>query len=88
MVDRELLDILACPENKTPVSLADQALIAEINRRIEKGEIKNRGGDPVERKIDEGLVREDGAYLYRIEDGIPIMLIEEGIPLDDISSGA
>ena len=84
MIDKELLDILACPENKTPVALADGALVDEINRRIEKGEIVNRGGKPVEKKIDGGLVREDGAYLYPIEDDIPIMLIDEAIPLEGI----
>lgn len=84
MIDKELLDILACPENKTPVKLADEAQIAEINRRIEKGDIKNRGGKAVDKKIDGGLVREDGAYLYPIEDDIPIMLIDEAIPLTDL----
>ena len=82
MIDKELLDILACPENKTPVRLADQALIDDLNRRIEAGEIKNRGGKAVEKKIDGGLIREDGAYLYPIEDDIPIMLIDEAIPLE------
>ena len=84
MIDKELLDILACPENKTPVKLADEAQIAEINRRIEKGDINNRGGKAVDKKIDGGLVREDGAYLYPIEDDIPIMLIDEAIPLTDL----
>ena len=60
MIDKELLDILACPENKTPVSMADQTLVEEINRRIEKGELKNRGGIQVEKKIDGGLVRVGG----------------------------
>ena len=85
MIDKELLEILACPENKTPVSLAEDALVEEINRRIEEGEVSNRGGKKVEKKIDGGLVREDGAYLYPIEDDIPIMLIDEAIPLKDIS---
>ena len=81
MIDKELLDILACPENKTPVKLVEQSVIDEINGRIEKGEVKNRGGQQVEKKIDGGLIREDGAYLYSIDDGIPIMLIDEAIPL-------
>lgn len=85
MIDKELLDILACPENKTPVRLAEQPLVDEINRRIEKGELNNRGGKVVEKKIDGGLVREDNAYLYPIEDDIPIMLIDDAIPLKDIT---
>lgn len=85
MIDKELLDILACPENKTPVTLADAALVEKINAAIEKGEVKNRGGQKMEKKIDGGLVREDRAYLYPVEDGIPIMLIDEAIPLEGLA---
>lgn len=85
MIDKDLLEILACPEDKTPVSMADQALVDELNRRIEAGELKNRGGETVETKMDGGLVREDGAWLYRIEDGIPIMLIDEAIALEGVA---
>jgi len=84
MIDQELLDILACPEDKTPVKLADDNLVAEINRRIEAGSLKNRAGNSLEKPIDGGLVREDGKYLYPIEDEIPIMLIDEAIPLEGI----
>ena len=34
--------------------------------------------------MDGGLVREDRAFLYRIEDDIPIMLIDEAVPLKDL----
>ena len=88
MIDKELLEILACPEDKTPVTLAEQPLIDEINRRIESGQIKNRGGETVEKKIDGGLIREDGAFLYPIEDEIPIMLIDEAIPLEGIEASS
>ena len=84
VIDKELLDILACPENKTPVRLAGRGLIERINECIEKGEVSNRGGTPVENPIDGGLVREDGAYLYPIEDNVPIMLVEEAIPLSNV----
>ena len=88
MIDQELLDILACPEDKTPVKLAEASLIEEINRRIEAGSLKNRAGNAVEKKIDGGLIREDGKYLYPIEDEIPIMLIDEAIPLDGIAASS
>ena len=84
MIDKELLEILACPETKEPIHVADQALVDEVNARIERGELTNRGGSRVERKIDGGLVREDRRYLYPIEDEIPIMLIDEGIPLEGL----
>ena len=82
MIDRDLLDILACPENKTPVKLADQPLVDTINSAIEKGEVKNRGGQKIEQPIDGGLVREDRVFLYPIQDAIPIMLIDEAIPIE------
>ncbi|HEO71573.1 MAG TPA: hypothetical protein ENN80_09940 [Candidatus Hydrogenedentes bacterium] len=84
MVDPELLDILVCPEDKTPVKLADEELLAKANAAIQAGTLKNRGGEKVEEPIDGGLVREDGAYMYPIREDIPIMLIEEAIALDQL----
>jgi len=85
MVDPELLKILVCPENKTPVVLADDALMAKLNAAIEAGTLKNRAGQKVEEKADGGLVREDKQYLYLIRDDIPIMLIDEAIPLNQLA---
>ncbi len=84
MVDQKLLDILVCPENKTPVKLADDALLAKVNAAIADGTLKNRAGDAVTDAIDGGLVREDQAFLYIIRDDIPVMLIDESIPLDQL----
>jgi uncharacterized protein YbaR (Trm112 family) len=80
MIDAELLDILVCPENKTPVALAEPDLVEKLNAAIGAGQIKNRAGEPVALVIDGGLVRKDRAYLYIIRDGIPVMLIDEAIP--------
>jgi uncharacterized protein YbaR (Trm112 family) len=85
MVHPELLEILVCPENKTPVALAEANLVAKANAAIEAKTLKNRAGEVIEEKIDEGLVREDRAYMYPVRDDIPIMLIDEAIPLEQIS---
>jgi uncharacterized protein YbaR (Trm112 family) len=86
MIDQELLDILVCPETKQPVRLADQGLLELLNTAIEAGDVASRGGNAVESKIEEGLVREDSLLLYPIRDDIPIMLIDEAIPLDGIAA--
>ena len=84
MVDKELLDILCCPETKEDVHLVTGELIDTLNQKIEAGEIKNRGGGEVKEKMDSGLMREDKKYLYPIREDIPIMLIDEAIPLEGL----
>jgi len=81
MLHPELINDLCCPETKQRVHLADSTLIASLNDRITSGKARNRGGQPVAEKIEAGLLREDGKFLYPIRRDIPIMLIDEAIPL-------
>jgi uncharacterized protein YbaR (Trm112 family) len=81
MVDADLLEILVCPEDKTPVTLADAETLAALNTRIAAGGVKTRGGAAVTEVVTEGLVRADGKYLYPVREDIPVMLIDEAIPL-------
>lgn len=87
-IDSELLQILVCPEDRSPLSEAGADLLASLNGAIEKGVLKNREGKIVDEKIDGGLVRADGQYLYPVREDIPIMLIDEAIPLAQVAAGA
>ena len=84
MIDKRLIEILVCPENQTPLTVADAPLIAKLNHAIEAGEVKNRGGNKVEEPVEAGLVRQGGDYLYPVVDDIPVLLIDESICLDQI----
>jgi len=84
MVDKELLEMLCCPETKEDVSLVTGALIEDLNQKIEAGGLKNRGGEIVKEKMDSGLLRADGKFLYPIREDIPIMLIDEAIPVEGL----
>ena len=84
MVDQELLDILVCPDNKTPVKLVGDDVLTKINDAIQDKTLKNRGGEVIDEAVDGGLLREDGTYLYPIRDDIPIMLIDESIPMEQL----
>jgi uncharacterized protein YbaR (Trm112 family) len=81
VISQQLVEILACPEDKTPVHLAEPALIEELNEKISRGELKTREGELVLDLLEEGLIREDGQVLYPVREGIPIMLLGEAISL-------
>ena len=80
-IDPDLLKILACPETLQGLAEADTALLTELNARIEKGGVKNQGGEAVADPLEAGLVREDKQRIYPIKEGIPVLLVDEGIPL-------
>ncbi len=81
MIDPELLKILCCPETHQGLALAEASVLVSLNKQIEAGQLRNRAGQPVQEKIDGGLVRDDGQFLYAIRQDIPIMLIDEAVPL-------
>ena len=81
MIDKELLEILACPETHQHLAEADQAQLDALNAKIGSGDVANVGGEKIAEKVEAGLVREDGKIVYPIRDSIPVLLIHEGIAL-------
>jgi uncharacterized protein YbaR (Trm112 family) len=86
MINKELLSILVCPTDQTPLRVAADQLLARLNRAIAAGHVKNQAGRTVEHELAGGLVRADNALLYPIVDDIPVLLIDEAIPLAQIHS--
>ena len=81
--DKDLLDILRCPENLTPVRLATQREVAATNERIKTGDLKTWGGNVIKDPIQAMLIRADGKIGYRFEDHAPVMIIEDALVLDE-----
>ncbi|MEE9167234.1 MAG: hypothetical protein V3U24_07230 [Candidatus Neomarinimicrobiota bacterium] len=87
-ISQELLDILCCPETKEAVHLISEQESERINAAISSGTVKKRSGETETEKIDTGLLREDGKYLYPIREDIPVMLIDEAIDMATVKSGS
>jgi uncharacterized protein YbaR (Trm112 family) len=81
----EFLAMLRCPEDRSTLTLADEALVAKLNQAIASNRLQNRGSKPIEKQLDGALVRADGKVAYAIVDQIPILLIDEGIWLANVA---
>ena len=81
MLDPEFVKILVCPDNRTPVRVASEQEISDLNQKIEQGILHNIGGRKINDKLDGGLIREAGDRLYPVRKNIHVMLVEEAIQL-------
>ena len=84
MLREKLLNMLVCPEDRSPLRPAEPALLERINQAVAAGRWKNRAGQTISAALDAGLVRQDGRLLYPVIDNIPNMLSDEAIPLDQL----
>ena len=84
MIDKDLLEILVCPQDHSPLCVADSDLLARLNQAVATRKIVNRGGQVLENPLQGGLVRQDKTLLYPIVDDIPVLLVDDAIALDQI----
>jgi uncharacterized protein YbaR (Trm112 family) len=75
------LAMLRCPENRMPLARGEAALVAQLNREIAAGRLRNRRGEKLAKTVDDLLVREDRRLAYPVIDDIPILLVDEAIEL-------
>ena len=83
-LDRKLLDVLCCPISKLPVTPLKGDRLKRLNQAIEAGEARYQDGEPVTETLEEALITENAARVYRVDDGIPIMLEDRAIPVEDL----
>lgn len=81
-MDKQLLEILCCPQTRQALRQAEAAELDRFNRMVQDGRLKTVDGRPVSEKLDEALVRADGLCAYPVRDGIAELLVEDGILLE------
>lgn len=84
LIPADALELLACPEDKSALTLAPADQVEAINAAIASGKLQNRAGEAVSEAIQGALVRADGTYLYLIRD-FPILLVDEGIAASQLA---
>ncbi len=84
-LDPAILKCLCCPETHQPFALADPALIGQLNDQLLAGKLRNRAGQAPAGRLDGGLLRQDGKFLYPIHGGLPVLLVDEAIPVAELS---
>ena len=82
MIEPSVLGLLRCPQDGSPLRLAEKSTVERLNAEAAAGRLVNQAGDHVEQPIDGALVRESGDLAYPIFEGIPVLLADEAISLD------
>ncbi len=83
-MDRKLLDILACPATRQPLSMLESRGLDALNAAILAGGVHRIDGSAQAEPLREALVTRDRKLAYRVDDGIPVLLVEEGIPTGQV----
>jgi uncharacterized protein YbaR (Trm112 family) len=78
-VSKDLVDILCCPVTKVPVRLMTEDELKKLNSKIGAGSLIQVDGARVTETMEEALITEDGARIYKIKESIPIMLKDQAI---------
>jgi uncharacterized protein YbaR (Trm112 family) len=84
MIDPEFVKMLRCPATGSPLGIADESLIDDLNHAIRRGDAYDRIDQPVKQPLDGGLC--SGSWLYPIRDHIPTLIADEAIAIADFAN--
>lgn len=82
-MNTEVLQYLRCPVTHKPLRLVETSELERLNAQIDAGTLKNRSGQPLERRLEAALQTEDGTLIYPVWDDILTLIADEAIEAAD-----
>ncbi len=82
MIDEKLLDLIRCPNTGETLAVAGAETVAELNKKIDQGELRDASDQLVQGHLDQGLQNESGDRLYPVRGGIPTLVSDAAILLE------
>ena len=81
MAAQPLIELLADPETREPLSAASEAEVAALKSAVAEGKAKRRDGKAPSTSFEGALLSQGRKVAYTIEAGIPNLLVEERLEL-------
>ena len=81
MPAQPLLDLLADPETREPLSAASEAEVAALKSAVATGQARRRDGKPPSTSFEGALLSQGRKVAYTVEGGIPNLLVDERLEL-------
>ena len=82
----DFLQLVRCPVTRGCLQPVPDAVISEINRKIQAGQLFNQVGQKVECQLESVLVNEDQSFFVPVREGIVSLVVDELIPSDQLDS--
>jgi uncharacterized protein YbaR (Trm112 family) len=81
MAAQPLLDLLADPETREPLSAASEADVTALKSAVAAGKARRRDGKTPSTSFEGALLSQGRKVAYTIEAGIPNLLVDERLEL-------
>lgn len=79
MIDGKLIQMLRCPVDRSQLAIAAPELIERLNDALQRGELRDRADQRVDRPLESGLLTADEKWLYPIRGGIVTLVADQAI---------
>ncbi|MFK7768343.1 MAG: Trm112 family protein [Mariniblastus sp.] len=80
--DSDLMQLIRCPQTKSPLTQADDGLISDLNKKISSGDLVNQIGQSVAEPLESGFLNEDQSLILPVRGGIVILIADQAIPMN------